>query len=129
MIVYTTGTSRCAICSDYLFRPEQPEVAPLAMSYFCQHMLHATCALPDKSIELPQRPDPLANFLYIANNERSGSGSLGTARAMAKNIGAKLAYSATVRVRVGSCAVCRMEADRGTINQIEDGQEVIAVRQ
>lgn len=125
--VLDIGNTRCVICNDYLFHPEQPSLPPLAMSYFCQHLIHATCALPDKSIELPHRPDPLANFLYIGSNERAGTGSLGTARAMAKNIGAKLAYSATIRVRVGGCPVCRVEGEKGSVRMGDEGQEVVAV--
>lgn len=97
------ANTRCLVCDDYLFKPGDPDTAPLALAYLCRHMVHASCALPDKTIELPERPDPLANFLYTSD-ERSRN--IGPGRATAKNLGAKLAYSATIRVRVKSCPVC-----------------------
>lgn len=100
----TAGNTRCLVCKDYLFKPSDADTAPLALAYLCRHILHASCALPDKSIELPERPDPLANFLYTSDDRNR---NVGPGRATAKNLGAKLAYSATIRVRVKSCPVCQ----------------------
>lgn len=51
------------------------------------------------------RPETLTNFLISDSSARSKS------RMAAKNLGAKLAYAAMLRVRLRSCPVCH---EKGT---------------
>jgi hypothetical protein len=102
------GDSRCQVCSDYVFKPTS-SLTPLAIIYLCHHLVHADCALLDTvSDSLPTRPDPVNSILFASQmNSQSGSGA-GSRRVdvLGKNLGGKLAYAATLRVKLGKCPVC-----------------------
>lgn len=103
-MILRQGNTRCLVCKQHLFRPSDPETAPLALAYLCRHVLHASCALSDKSVALPERPVTSVQTLYTSRERDQGSDW--SNRETAKNLGAKLAFGAAVRVRVTSCPVC-----------------------
>ncbi len=102
------ASSICPICSKALFLPGV-DTSPLVLIYLCGHAVHSTCALPD-GVDLPDRPDTLASFLFSSMMANGQPGSQGANKAL----GAKLAYAATVRVRVRGCPVCRKQSGKGS---------------
>jgi hypothetical protein len=105
-----TGDSCCELCSDYVFKPTNPDLTPLALVYLCHHIVHAQCALLDPTSELPLRPDPVNSMLFAS---QVSAQSRGTRRidVMGRNLGGKLAYAATLRVKEGRCPVCTRKAE------------------
>jgi hypothetical protein len=107
-----TASSICPICSKHLFLPSTDTTSSLVLIYLCGHAVHATCALPDPTVELPDRPDTLASFLFTSMMS-SGNGDRKQGQ-VAKALGAKLAYAATVRVRVRGCPVCHKQSGKSS---------------
>ncbi|WVQ84653.1 hypothetical protein IAT38_006808 [Cryptococcus sp. DSM 104549] len=97
-----SATSTCAVCSLPVFPPLSPNPS-LVLIYFCRHLVHATCALPE-DVELPQRQEN-QSVTYLLSDGDKGGGAGGMAW-KARTLGAKLGYAAAVRVRVGRCPVC-----------------------
>lgn len=98
---YGTHISTCQVCSRYLYHLDQEtDDCPVVIIYLCRHAVHATCVLNDPSLELPARPEMVTNFL-ISDQTAHGKSLMSV-----KNLGAKLAYAASLRIRVKSCPVC-----------------------
>ncbi|KAI5452845.1 Vacuolar protein sorting-associated protein 41 [Naganishia albida] len=107
---YAAGDSCCELCNDYVFKPSNLDLTPLALVYLCHHIVHAQCALLDPTSDLPLRPDPVNSMLFAS---QVSAQSRGTRRidVMGRNLGGKLAYAATLRVKEGRCPVCARRAD------------------
>ncbi|KAJ9117531.1 hypothetical protein QFC22_004381 [Naganishia vaughanmartiniae] len=118
--VYAAGDSRCQVCNDHVFKPTS-SLTPLAIIYLCHHLVHADCALMDTvSDSLPLRPDPVNSMLFASQMNSQSGGGVGAPRridVLGKNLGGKLAYAATLRVKLGKCPVC--DASRGTTGAVK----------
>lgn len=110
MLTPVIGNSCCELCTDYVFKPSNPDLTPLALVYLCHHIVHAQCALLDPTSELPLRPDPVNSMLFAS---QVSAQSRGTRKidVMSRNLGGKLAYAATLRVKEGRCPVCTRKVD------------------
>lgn len=101
----TLASTACPICSKLLFPHVDSASQPLVLLYLCRHFVHATCAVLSEDIELPERPENAAvTHLLMADKP----GAAGNKAALSRALGAKLSFAAMVRVRVGSCPVCKM---------------------
>lgn len=103
---HPAGDSCCQLCTDYVFKPSDHEVAPLALIYLCQHVVHAQCALLDPLSNLPLRPDPVNSMLFAQVSAQGRGGMARRVDVVGRNLGSKLAYAATLRVMMGPCPVC-----------------------
>ncbi|WWD19691.1 hypothetical protein CI109_104155 [Kwoniella shandongensis] len=104
-----SAKSTCAVCSLPAFPSAINQAAPpLVLIYLCRHLVHATCALPDADIELPQRQENASVTYLLSTSDKGGlgMGGVGGQGWKVRNLGAKLGYAAAVRVRVGRCPVC-----------------------
>ncbi|KAK8853266.1 hypothetical protein IAR55_003968 [Kwoniella newhampshirensis] len=103
-----SAKSTCAVCSLPAFPTTiSQNTPPLILIYLCRHLVHATCALPDADIELPQRQENASVTYLLSTSDKSGIGmGVGGQGWKVRNLGAKLGYAAAVRVRVGRCPVC-----------------------
>lgn len=79
---------------------------PLVLLYLCQHFVHATCAVVGADVELPERPENAAATHLLMMDK---PGAAGSKAALSRALGAKLSFAAMVRVRVGSCPVCKVQ--------------------
>jgi hypothetical protein len=93
--------SDCELCG----KPAFPHTSdpPLVLIYLCRHLVHATCAVTNDDVELPERPENAAVTALLMGDKPTATGSR---VAQERALGAKLSYEAMVRVRVGSCPVC-----------------------
>jgi len=96
-----TPSATCELCGQPAF-PHVPD-PPLVLIYLCRHLVHATCAVTNDDVELPERPENAAVTALLLADKPTPSGSRA---AQERALGAKLSYEAMVRVRVGSCPVC-----------------------
>ncbi|GHJ85158.1 hypothetical protein NliqN6_1560 [Naganishia liquefaciens] len=103
---YAAGDSCCQLCTDYIFKPSDPDVAPLALVYLCQHIVHAHCALLDRASDLPLRSDPVNSMLFAQVSAQGRGSPARRLDVVGRNLGSKLAYAATLRVMMGPCPVC-----------------------
>jgi hypothetical protein len=87
-----TADSSCAVCGLFA-------LDGVALFYLCRHLVHATCALPNPDVDMPERPESIAMSQLMHSDRRINSRQ--------RSLGSKLSYAAAVRVRVGGCPVCR----------------------
>ncbi|KLT39187.1 vacuolar protein sorting-associated protein 41 [Cutaneotrichosporon oleaginosum] len=107
---HASATTNCLVCGKLLFPHVDSALQPFVLLYLCHHFVHATCAVLAEDIELPERPENAAvTHLLMADKYVAGS-KAGLSRAL----GAKLSFAAMVRVRVGSCPVCKLHKGDGT---------------
>jgi hypothetical protein len=106
------GDSCCQLCTDYVFKPSDRDIAPLALVYLCHHIVHAHCALLDPAADLPLRPDPVNSMLF-ASQVSAQSRGMRRVDVVGRNLGSKLAYAATLRVMEGRCPVCTSRRNGG----------------
>lgn len=98
-----TSKSVCELCGNPAFPRTNTSETPLVLIYLCRHLVHATCAVTNDDVELPERPENATVTALLLADKPSAAGSRA---AQERALGAKLAYEAMVRVRVGSCPVC-----------------------
>lgn len=93
----------CQVCGKPAFPHTTVAAAPLVLVYLCRHLVHATCAVPNEDVELPERPENSAVTALLLADKPTTAGSK---RAQERALGVKLSYEAMVRARVGTCPVC-----------------------
>jgi hypothetical protein len=110
--------SVCAVCHNEAFKPGPSDTtsSTLVLVYLCRHTVHASCALLNDDIELPSRQD------NQSVNHLLGSGD--KIKSRRRELGSKLSFAASVRVRVGKCPVCKQgKGDNDTAGQIGSKQQ------
>lgn len=123
----TAATTTCQVCNKPAFPHTTAAAAPLVLGYLCRHLVHAACAVMTEDVELPERPENAEVTHLLLSDRPSGSG---TRNAQQRALGGKLGFAAMVRVRVGSCPVCRLQRgdarDMGVSANAASGRIAIA---